>query len=88
MNPTNYLVGQRVKITKENWQIVHNSNRSIYAYPSDDFVNIVYQLMRDNIAGTVSHRCLPGYEVNVTFDNGQVLQMKDHWITEVTGLFC
>ena len=81
MNPVRYSVGQRVVITKDNWQTIRNCSRSIHAYPDDNYVNIVYGLMKKNIAGTVTQNFLPGYESNVTFDNGQVLQMKDNWVT-------
>lgn len=85
MNPTNlvtnYSVGQRIILTKDNWLTIRHSNRSIHAYPDDNYVNIVYQLMTNSVAGTVTKRFTPGYEFNVTFDNGQVLQMKDHWVT-------
>ena len=84
MNPTNYSVGHRVIITKENWQTIRNSNRSIHAYPNDNYVNIVYSLMNNNVAGTVARRFEPGFEFNVEFDNAQVLQMKDHWVTPMT----
>jgi hypothetical protein len=81
MNPVRYAVGQRVEITKDNWQTIRNNSRSIHAYPDDNYVNIVYGLMKNNTVGTVTRNFLPGYEFNVTFDNGQVLQMKDHWVT-------
>lgn len=81
MNPTNYSVGQRVYISLENWKNVRNSNRSIHVYPDDRFVNIVYGLMKNNTAATITKRFTPGYEFNATFDNGQILQMKDSWVT-------
>ena len=77
---TNWQVGQRVKISKESWLNIRNSNRSILCYPCDSFVNTAYGLMKDEILGTVSMKFPPGYEVNVTFDNGIILQVKDHWI--------
>lgn len=81
MNPTNYMVGQRIIITQKNFETVHNSNRSIHAYPSDNYVNIVHGLMAKKVAGTVANRFEPGFEFIVEFDNGQVLQMKDNWVT-------
>jgi hypothetical protein len=81
MNPTRYTVGQQVYVSRQNYQNVHNSNRSIHAYPSDRFVNIVHELMTKGMTGTVQRTFLPGYEVNVQYTNGTVLQMKDHWIT-------
>lgn len=84
MNPTNYTVGQRIIITQKNFETIHNSNRSIHAHPSDSYVNIVHSLMNNNVAGTVARRFEPGFEFNVEFDNGQVLQMKDHWVTPIS----
>ena len=84
MNPKRYNVGDVVMITAKNLQTIRNSNRSIHAYPSDSFVEIASNLANNHIAGRVSETFLPGYEVNVTFVNGQILQMKDHWITELT----
>ena len=81
MNPIRYTVGQQVYVSKQNFTNVHNSNRSIHAYPSDRFVAIVRELMESGIAGTVERLFLPGYEVNVKFSNGVVLQLKDNWIT-------
>jgi len=81
MNPVRYSVGQRVEITDQNFETVHNSSRSIHHYPNDHYVNIVHGLMSNKIQGTVTRNFLPGYEFNVEFDNGQVLQMKDHWVT-------
>jgi hypothetical protein len=83
MNPVNYSVGQRVVITADNYQTIYNSNRSIHVFPSDSFLRVVRQLMTQKVVGTVSRRFVPGYEFNVTFDNGTVLQMKDHWVTVV-----
>lgn len=80
MNPVDYKVGQRVIISKENWQNIRNNNRSIHAYPDDEFVNRAYVLMTNQVGGTVTHRFPPGYECTVSFDNGVNLHMKDNWI--------
>lgn len=80
---TNWQVGQRVRISKESWLNIRNSNRSVHCYPCDSYVNIAYGLMKNETLGTVSMKFPPGYEVNVTFDNDTVLQVKDHWIVAV-----
>jgi hypothetical protein len=77
---TKWEVGDRAKITKRSWEFIRNGNRSILAFPDDQFVNMAYVLMTNETPGTVTERFDPGYEVNVTFDDGTILQMKDHWI--------
>lgn len=81
MNPVRYSVGQQVIVTKQNWQTVRDSSRSIHAFPSDSFVNTVYGLMKNQTVGTVERLFLPGYEVNVKFNDDTILQMKDHWVS-------
>jgi hypothetical protein len=39
--------------------------------------------MTNEIHGTVTQKFPPGYEVNVTFDDGTILQVKDHWIEQM-----
>lgn len=77
---TEYKKGDRVKISVESFQNIKNGNRSIHAFPCDSFVKSCFALMVDGVSGIVARRFLPGYEVNVQFDNGVILQMKDHWI--------
>lgn len=77
---TDWSINDRVVIDKGNWHSIRNSNRSIHAYPDDNYVNIAYGLMKHQIHGTVTEKFPPGYEVNVTFDNGTILQVKDNWI--------
>lgn len=81
--PTVWNVGDRVKITLKSFENIKNSNRSIFAFPSDAYVAQAAVLMLNDIQGTVSKKFPPGYEVNVTFDNGMILQVKDHWIEGV-----
>lgn len=78
-------LNDRVRITKEAWLTILASNRSILCYPSDSYVNLCYRLMKNEIHGTVTMKFPPGYEVNVTFDDGTILQVKDHWIESVVG---
>lgn len=78
-------INDRVRISKETWLNIRNGNRSIHAYPCDSFVNLCYRLMKDEVKGTVTRKFPPGYEVNVTFDDGTILQVKDHWIESVVG---
>jgi hypothetical protein len=80
MNITNWNVGDRVKISKESWLNIRNSSRSILAYPDDHYTHLAYDLMCYQVQGTVTMKFPPGYEVNVTFDDGLILQVKDHWI--------
>lgn len=80
---TEWNLNDRVRISKESWLNIRNGNRSIHCYPCDSYVNTAYGLMKNEIHGTVTMKFPPGYEVNVTFDNGTVLQVKDHWIEAV-----
>jgi hypothetical protein len=80
-NPVRYQCGQQVCITKENWQTIRDASRSVNSYPDDEYVNIVYKLMKDQTPGTITQLFLPGYEFNVTFSNDLILQMKDNWVT-------
>jgi hypothetical protein len=41
--------------------------------------------MTNQTSGTVTRKFPPGYEVNVTFDDGTILQVKDHWIESAVG---
>ena len=77
MNITDWKIGDKVKITKESWLNIRNGNRSIYAYPCDSYVNIAYGLMKNETPGVVTMKFQPGYEVNVTFSDGTILQVKD-----------
>lgn len=81
--PTEYQIGDRVQISVESFQNIKNGNRSLLAFPADSYVRICFELMASRTLGTVECRWFPGYEVNVKFDNGQILQMKDHWIEKV-----
>ena len=80
MNITDWKIGDKVKITKESWLNIRNGNRSIHAYPCDSYVNTAYGLMKNETPGTVTMKFQPGYEVNVTFSDGTILQVKDHLI--------
>ena len=80
MSITRWNLNDRVIITKEAWLNIRNSSRSILFYPDDKYTNIAYRLMKEEIPGTVTMQFPPGYEVNVTFDDGTILQVKDHWI--------
>ena len=77
---TRWEVGDRAKVTKRSWEFIRNGNRSILHFPDERFVTIAYVLMKNETAGTVTERFDPGFEVNVTFDDGTILQVKDHWI--------
>lgn len=82
---TEWNINDRVRISKETWLYILASNRSIHSYPCDSYVNIAYRLMKNETHGTVTMKFPPGYEVNVTFDDGTILQVKDHWIVSVVG---
>lgn len=77
---TDWKVGDKVRITKESWLTIRNGNRSIHAYPSDDYVAKTYIMMIAGMTGIVTHRFPPGYEMTVTFENGQAFHMKDNWV--------
>lgn len=82
--PTHHELGTKVVITDDALQNIVNGNRSIHAIPSDSYVAKARELHRRRLVGEVTRQFLPGYEVNVTFSDGQTLQMKDHWF-EVAG---
>ncbi len=83
--PKVWKVGDRVKISPQSLQIIENANRSIKAYPSDSYVKKARYLSAFEVEGVVERRFAPGYEVNVEFDNGVILQVKDNWIEEVAS---
>lgn len=78
---TNWQVGDKVRITKKTWRNIRDSNRSIKFYPSDSYVEIAKNLI--GISGIVERKLSPGFEVNVEFENGQILQMNDNWIEKI-----
>ncbi len=80
---TEWNLNDRVRISKATWLNIRNGNRSILHYPCDSYVDTAYGLMKNEIHGTVTMKFPPGFEVNVTFDNGTILQVKDHWIEAV-----
>lgn len=77
--PVHHPVGTIVTITKETFQHIWNGNRSILCHPSDSFVEKCRNLIGKR--GEVTRQFLPGYEINVTFENGEILHMKDHWVS-------
>ena len=77
---TSWAIGDKVKITKRSWEHIRNSNRSILAYPDDNFCLVAHRLMTKRTRGFVTERFYPGYDVNVLFKDGTTLQMKSHWI--------
>lgn len=82
---TKWQVGDRVVITSDSFRNIHDSGRSILAFPSDSYIAKAASIMLSGIQGTVSRTFPPGYEVNVEFDNGVILQVKDHWIERVVA---
>jgi len=82
---TEWNVNDRVVITETSWLNIRNGNRSIHCYPCDSYVTTAYRLMTNQTSGTVTRKFPPGYEVNVTFDDGTILQVKDHWIESAVG---
>jgi hypothetical protein len=78
---TIWNIGDRVIVTQSNLQTIRNGNRSIHAFPSQLVVDQMKDLVDNEILGTVEYRFTPGFEVNVRFDNGEIYQMKDHWIS-------
>ena len=80
---TKWPLNNRVRISKTCWEYIRNRNRST-AIPSDSFVTLTYGLMKNCIIGTITMTFPPDFEVNVTFDNGVILQMQDHWIEQAT----
>lgn len=79
--PTRYSLGQTVMVTKESFQNVVNGNRSIYAHPCCSFVEKLRHYIGQS--GKVTMTFLPGYDVNVTFDDGKTFQLTDHWVEGV-----
>jgi hypothetical protein len=84
MLPKSYNVGDRVRVTSENFRIMHNRNRSCVTpqYPCDSFLEKLKPFVDSSELATVAHRFLPGYEMSIRFDGGQSFHMKDHWVTE------
>lgn len=78
--PTRHELGTLVVITNDALQNIVNGNGSIKVHPSDEFVAKAREIHRRRLVGEVTRLWEPCYEVNVTFSDGQILQMKDHWI--------
>lgn len=78
---TDFNVGDKVKITPKSYGRMCNGNRSVLHHPCDDFIRKVESLI--NVEGTVTRRFRPGYEMNVTFPDGRIFHMKDHWVEAV-----
>lgn len=78
--PVHRDLGTKVLITDESLQNIVNGNRGIHANPSDAFVEKARDIHAKGLLGEVTRQFLPDYEVNVTFVDGQTLQMKDNWI--------
>lgn len=75
---TNWKVGDEVMISPESFKHIENSSKSILRYPDDSYLRTARACI--GIGGVVERKFLPGYEVNVRFGNGAILQVKDHWI--------
>ena len=75
--PIHIPVGTKVAITEETLQTIINSSKSILVYPSQSFVDLCKSLV--GVTGTVTRDFLPGYDINVTF-NEKTLHMKDTWV--------
>lgn len=75
--PTRREVGDKVKMTAASHQNIVNANRSIYALPSNDFVEKTKALIGQT--GTVTHVFPPGYEATVKFGE-KFFHMKDNWV--------
>lgn len=78
--PVRRALGTKVVITDKTMQAIENSHRSINAFPSNSYMEKAREVHAKKLVGEVTHLFPPGYEVNVTFSNGTILQMKDHWI--------
>ena len=77
---SNWKVGDKVVVTEDSWQIMYNSNRSVVTagYPSDSFLAKLKERIGES--GTCTMRFPPGYEFNLTFEDGKVFHMKDNWV--------
>lgn len=84
VGPSHHELGKNVVITDDALRNIENSHRSIHAFPNNDYMVKVREIHRRRLVGEVTHQWLPGYEVNVKFSDGQVLQMKDNWL-ELAG---
>lgn len=78
MNPIHIPVGTSVQVTLKTLEIIKNGNRSIHAFPCDSFVSKISCYI--GRPAKVERQFLPGYEVNIQFDDGQIFQVKDHWV--------
>lgn len=75
---TDWQVGDEVMISPESFKNIENSSRSILAFPDERYLATARACI--GIGGVVERKFSPGYEVNVRFANGTILQVKDHWI--------
>ena len=75
---TEWQVGDKVMISPQSFQHIENSSRSILHYPNELYLETARACI--GIGGVVERKFPPGYEVNVKFGNGAILQVKDHWI--------
>jgi hypothetical protein len=73
-----YDEGAKVMITEKNLNQMKNGNKSIHNFPCDSFIKKA-ESVKGHV-GTVTKRFMPGYEFNVEWKTGEVLQMKDHWV--------
>lgn len=83
MKPKRWKLGDRVIISPDTYARIVALSESTGYYPCDSWTSTASRLMVDGVAGTVDRLFPPWYEVNVAFDNGVVLQVKDHWIEEL-----
>jgi hypothetical protein len=81
--PVRRALGTKVMITDKTLEHIENANRSIHAFPSESWVAKAREIHAAKLVGEVSRLFPPGYEVNVTFSDGTILQMKDYWIETV-----
>jgi predicted RNA methylase len=74
--------GDNVFLTRKSFKIICNSNRSIHAYPSDDYINKIKKHI--GAIGKVTHTFLPSYNITVEFNHGshdaEAFHMKDNWV--------
>jgi hypothetical protein len=75
--PTHRPTGTKVVLTRRAFNNAVAGNRSIKAYPSDEFLTRLEKYV--GMEGVVTHDFTPSYERTIRFGNDH-FHMKDHWV--------
>lgn len=80
MTPRRYQVGDKVVVTPKCLERIkwHSRQAAHPGYPSNEYIQSISDHV--NEIGVVSHTHLPGYEVTVSYGDGDAYHVKDNWI--------